>query len=110
MHVASPDGGFYLFPQFGEHRETLAQRDVTTSAELCERLLEDTGVALLPGAPFGRPAGELSARLSYVDFDGAAALEAMARAEDRVVDHAFLQTHCRRVLDGADRIVSWLQP
>ena len=47
VQVASPDGGCYLLPQFGEYREALAQRDVTTGSELCERLLEDTGVALL---------------------------------------------------------------
>ena len=35
----------------------------------------DTGVATLPGAVFGRPRAELTLRLSYVNFDGAAALE-----------------------------------
>ena len=33
-------------------------------------MLEDTGVALLPGIAFGRPENELTCRLSYVDFDG----------------------------------------
>ncbi|MCC6774252.1 MAG: aminotransferase class I/II-fold pyridoxal phosphate-dependent enzyme [Gemmatimonadaceae bacterium] len=109
VHVASPDGGFYLFPEFGHYREAFAQRDITTGSELCERLLEDTGVALLPGAPFGRPVAELSARLSYVDFDGAAALDAVASSAEGPVDDAFLQRHCGRVLEGATRIGAWLR-
>ncbi len=40
------------------------------------RLLEETGVALLPGAAFVRSRAELTARLAYVDFDGASALAA----------------------------------
>ena len=50
-----------------------------TSRELCERLLVETGVAILPGHEFGRPAEELTARLAYVNFDGEQALEAVDR-------------------------------
>ena len=42
-----------------------------------QKLLEDTGVALLPGSVFGRPEDELTARFAYVDFDGAKALAAV---------------------------------
>jgi aspartate aminotransferase len=67
--------------------------------------LEATGVAILPGAAFGRPAEELTARLSYVDFDGAAAIEASARPEADI--DAVVQRHCHRVLEGVDRLTDW---
>ena len=61
-----PAGGFYLFPDSTPLRERLALRGITTNRELCERLLEDTGVAILPGADFGRPLSELTARITWV--------------------------------------------
>ena len=50
-------------------------RGIATAESLCNRWLENTGVAILIGTDFGRPHGELSIRLAYVDFEGAAAIE-----------------------------------
>ena len=105
-----PRGGFYLYPDFSAHADALASRGITNSVQLCERLLQETGVAILPGVSFGRPATELTARISYVDFDGTSALEALASKEsDLSVDSDFLRTYCGRVVEAADAIVSWLE-
>jgi len=53
-HVTEPKGAFYLFPDFSPLKQKLAARKITTSIELCERMLEETGVAALPGSAFGR--------------------------------------------------------
>lgn len=104
-----PDGAFYLFPDLDAHRERLAARDIRTSAELCERLLQDTGVALLPGTDFGRPSAELTCRLAYVDFDGGQALAAAgALGPDALPGEDFLRAHCPRVCEAADRLVAWI--
>jgi aspartate aminotransferase len=50
-------GGFYLFPDFGSHAHAFASRGIETSDAFCERLLEETGVAVLPGSAFGRARG-----------------------------------------------------
>ena len=63
-----PEGGFYLFPDFSKHREKLHKAGIITSTELCKRLLQETGVALLPGTAFGFAKDYLAARLAYVDF------------------------------------------
>lgn len=76
IKVNPPEGGFYLYPDFSAFRKRLKARGIRDSQTLCEKLLEDTGVAILPGASFGRDPGELTARLAYVDFDGAGALAA----------------------------------
>lgn len=108
--VDPPQGGFYLFPDFTPHRERLAARGVTSSAGLCERVLADTGVASLPGDCFGRPAAELTARLAYVDFDGARALTAAAAVpRDQPLGDDFLVTHCHSVVEAIERIAAWLE-
>ncbi|MEX0772592.1 MAG: aminotransferase class I/II-fold pyridoxal phosphate-dependent enzyme, partial [Balneolales bacterium] len=75
VNIDKPEGGFYLFPDFGPYKEALAKRGITGSLSLCEQILEDTGVAMLPGVVFGRPKAELTARIAYVDFDGDLALK-----------------------------------
>jgi aspartate aminotransferase len=46
-----PDGGFYVFPNV----TPLLSRRVPTTLALAERLLEETGVAVVPGEGFGAP-------------------------------------------------------
>ncbi len=107
--VRYPQGGFYLFPDFSAFKEKLAARGIKTSAEMSRRLLEDTGVAFLPGSDFGRSPEELTARLAYVDFNGRAALEAVEDIPgDQALDDNFVKTHCGRVIEAIDRINEWV--
>lgn len=108
--VPEPKGGFYIFPNLSPFKEALAARGIRSGARLCEVLLEETGVAVLPGSAFGRPADELSFRLAYVDFDGARALVAARDVPGRTeLTDAFLRTYCTNVMTGVDRIVVWLK-
>jgi aspartate aminotransferase len=107
--VDQPAGAFYLFADFSTHAEALAAHGIATSAALCEHLLEETGVAILPGTAFGRPVAELTARLAYVDFDGARALAAAKQAGDEgVLDESFLRTYCPSVTAAIDRLCAWV--
>ena len=109
VDVSVPQGGFYVFPDFSDFRPALSRRGIVDSVTFCQRLLEETGVAILPGSVFGRPAEELSARLSFVDFDGASALAALAQMPGRADPRAgFLQSYCRRTVEAIDRLVAWL--
>jgi aspartate aminotransferase len=109
VHAADPEGGFYVFPDFGAHAETLEKRGITTSVQMCERLLEETGVALLPGADFGRPESELTARLCFVDFDGGACLQTQAREPAGGLSSGYLKSNCGRVTEAIEIICSWLR-
>jgi aspartate aminotransferase len=103
------EGGFYLFPDFSPLRDRLAARGIRTSQELCEGLLDETGVAVLPGSEFGRPADELTTRIAFVDFDGRAALEAAAsRPGTEPLDAAFARQVAPRLLGGIERMAAWL--
>ncbi|MBP0047895.1 aminotransferase class I/II-fold pyridoxal phosphate-dependent enzyme [Marinobacterium sp. AK62] len=99
VKTAAPQGGFYLFPDFDGWRGVLAERGIETADQLCERLLTEAGVALLPGTAFGMPADALAARLSYVNFDGSAALSA---------DEAELGRLAAPVMEGLAAIRGWL--
>ena len=107
--VLHPAGAFYLFPDFSPRTEALRARGITTSRALCERLLEDTGVAVLPGSEFGRSPGELTVRLSLVDFDGARAMAALEmQPMDSAVDETFLREYCDRTVRAVERMVAWV--
>jgi aspartate aminotransferase len=110
VSIALPAGGFYLFPDFTPLADRLRARGITSGRTLCARLLEETGVAILPGCEFGRPDEELTARLAYVDFDGA---RAMAALESMVVNgslpESFLRVYCEKILTSIDRIGEWVQ-
>lgn len=103
--VDDPDGGFYLFPDFGPLAERLRERGILGARPLCERLLLETGVAALPGVDFGRPRAELTLRIAYVDFDGAAALAAV---DEGPIDEAWLRARCGRVVEAIERICAWV--
>lgn len=47
-----PEGAFYLFFRADEHYDS-EDDDAPGSVRFCQRLLEDAGVALVPGAAFG---------------------------------------------------------
>ena len=109
VHLPEPKGGFYLMFDAASKGERMAARGVTTSAAMCARLLDDTGVAILPGSDFGMPEGQLTARLAFVDFDGAGALAAAAAVPpDKDLNGSFLEAHCGKVLRGIDRLAEWL--
>jgi len=107
--VKCPEGAFYLFPDFSPFLEKFRKRNIRNSKEMCERLLEDTGVAILPGSDFGRPEDEFTARMAYVDFDGRKALEGIAKVPgDQNPGQEYLENYCSRMLEAIDRICDWL--
>jgi aspartate aminotransferase len=108
IRVHDPTGAFYLFLDFTPLAEALATRGIVNSTQLCDTLLEETGVALLPGVAFNRPSWELTARLAYVDFDGRKALAAgQVQPRKAPLSEKFIDTHCGNVVDAARLIAEW---
>ncbi|MGE4291736.1 MAG: pyridoxal phosphate-dependent aminotransferase [Desulfovibrio sp.] len=69
-----PDGAFYVFPVLAP----LYKNGITDSTSLCTRMLEEAGVALVPGVAFG---DDRCVRISYAVSDDtlAMALDKMAK-------------------------------
>ena len=59
-----PAGGFYLYPDFSPLRAQLGERGVSTSEELTHYLLNEWGIATLPGSVFGEQPEALRLRLA----------------------------------------------
>ncbi len=98
IKVHEAQGGFYLFPDFTPFQDKLAERNITTSEQLTSALMEETGVALLPGSAFGMQETSLTVRLAFVDFEG-------AQIWDADIDTAQFE----KVEQGIERLCQWLQ-
>jgi len=110
IKVHDPIGGFYLYLDFSNYSDKLHAQGINTSIELCTRLLDDTGVAILHGSSFSRPEEEFSARMAYVDFGGPRALAAAETIPlHEPLPKEFNKIYCSKVIEGVERIVTWLE-
>jgi aspartate aminotransferase len=109
LRILPPAGAFYLFLDFKPLAERLAERGIRNGPQLCDRLLSEAGAALLPGRAFAQSPGELTARLAYVNFDGARALAASENIPlDQELPSDFLERWCDSTINGAQRIAEWI--
>lgn len=112
INVSLPqmDGGFYAFPDFGYYRDKLSQKGIFTSSDLCNTILKETGVAMLPGTDFGLQPTELVSRVAYVDFNGKEALKAAGGSwADKKLNGDFVEACCPRVAEGTRVLIEWLK-
>lgn len=107
--MPKPAGGFYLFPNFNAWTQALHAREIHNSATFCNRVLAETGVALLPGEAFGHPKANFTARLSFVDFDGEKILEVLTQNPNLTMDAHFVETHCPKIAEGIKQLEQWLK-
>jgi aspartate aminotransferase len=109
VRIHPPEGAFYMFPDFSPFAENLARKKIRNSATLCERLLQETGVAMLPGSVFERPCEELTARISYINFAGAKSLAASETiAMHHELPREFIQAHCEETIEATQTLADWL--
>jgi aspartate/methionine/tyrosine aminotransferase len=106
LNCPRPEGAFYLFPDFQNQREALRKRGIFTGRRLCDVLLAEALVAVLPGSDFYLAATELGVRVAGVDYDGAAALAAWPGCE-RMSDALAAQLF-PRLIGGCDRLEAFL--
>ncbi len=110
VEVPMPHGAFYLFPDFSIYKEALAGKGIVTSVELCNTLLEETGVAILPGYEFGRDPAELTARIALVDFNGKEALRAASdNYSNKNIDDLFVQKYAPKLAEAFKRLTAWFR-
>lgn len=109
INVKAPAGAYYLYLDFEPFSNSLSNKEIFNSTDMCEQLLQDTGVALLPGLAFGSTAEELNARLAYVNFDGGDALStSRGIANDKDLTIADLGDNVNLVKQGIENILNWI--
>ena len=96
--INEPQGGFYLLPEFLNSK-------FKTSSEMCENILKETGVALLPGSDFGFNESKMLARLSFTDFDGEEFMSSIK--EDQSIDFNIIENLAPKVVEGVDNLKKW---
>ena len=118
-----PDGGFYLFPDFGDVpgiEKMMEQWSIDNnrrksrfgSKDFTMYLLNQCGVAGLGGAYFGRPDMELTMRLSYVDFNGTKIFEnknEIPQNEMSIQMDEFLNKYCTKTMNGIDVLTEYMK-
>lgn len=97
IRVHPPQGAFYLFLDFSLFQEKLKSKGIGTSHEFCSKLLDETGVVLLPSTAFGFEPSFLGARLAYVDFD-----------EPKKGEVFSLKEHCPKIIEGIENLCQWI--
>ena len=96
--INPPQGGFYLMPEFLNSK-------FKTSAEMCDNIIEKTGVALLPGSDFGFKSKRMLARLSFTDFDGEIFLKNINGSKK--LDDDIIKKYAPNVVEGTKRLADW---
>ncbi len=96
--INKPQGGFYLMPEF-------LNKKFNSSSEMCNKLLDGTGVALLPGSDFGFDQTKMLARLSFTDFDGQ---EFMNKIEkNQKIDNSQIEKYAPKIVEGVNKMKKW---
>ncbi len=101
-------GGFYIFIDFEKYRQKLLQKGIRTSNELMSTILQESGVAMLPGTAFGMPLDSLTARLAFVNFNGGYALEKIDEFDTYQSNEDFIKDIAPDVYNGILALVNWL--
>ena len=96
--INPPQGAFYLMPEF-------KNKKFKSSSQLCEAILNDTGVAMLPGSDFGFKPKKMLTRLSYTDFDG---VEFFKNVSDyKSISEEMVKKYAPNVVEGTTKLSNW---
>tara|TARA_B110001452_G_scaffold264965_1_gene268842 strand:- start:68 stop:1294 length:1227 start_codon:yes stop_codon:yes gene_type:complete len=96
--INKPQGGFYLMPEF-------LIKKFKTSSEMCDNILKETGVALLPGSDFGFEKTKMLARLSFTDFNGQNFMNEI-KNKQKIDNHLILKL-APKIVEGVDKLKRW---
>ena len=98
--INKPQGGFYIMPEFLDMK-------FKNSEEMCANLLDNTGIALLPGSDFGFPKNKLITRLSFTDFDGKKFMDNLSNQNK--LDNKLVQKFAPKIAEGTKRLKAWVE-
>ena len=96
--INPPQGAFYLMPEF-------KNKKYKTSSKLCDAILNETGVAMLPGSDFGFNPKRMLTRLSYTDFDGFEFFKNISNYNS--ISEEMVKTYAPNVVEGVSKLSNW---
>jgi len=96
--INKPQGGFYLMPEF-------SNKSFSTSSKMCDNLLKETGVVLLPGSDFGFDEKRMLARLSFTDFNGQEFMNNLKN--EKKIDNDLILKFAPKIVEGVYKLKKW---
>jgi len=104
LQCQRPQGGFYMLCDFSD--VIMASNEISNSSSLVNKILKDTGFAMLPGSDFGINENHLITRIAFVDFDGKQALDLAKKHSHLSKD--FLKIACSNIVNGINELKYWI--
>ncbi len=106
IRATTPNGAFYVLVDLNDHRAQLNSLGLTTCSAFCYDLLTVEHTAVLPGEALLLHEDDFSVRCSFVDFDGAAALQGWREnmPDTRDDENAFARRYFPRIVEGIESI------
>jgi aspartate aminotransferase len=98
--INPPQGAFYLMPEF-------INKKYKNSSKLCEAILQETGVAMLPGSDFGFKPKRMLTRLSYTDFDGENFFRNVTNCNS--ISDDMVEKYAPNVAEGVKKLSNWVK-
>ncbi len=98
--ITKPQGGFYLMPEF-------INKKFNSSEEMCNDILNKTGVATLPGSDFGFPSKKMLARISFTDFNGKEFMKNIS-SDERIEDNK-INKFAPKLVQGTKKLKDWVE-
>ena len=96
--INPPQGAFYLMPEF-------KNKKFESSSQLCNAILNETGVAMLPGSDFGFDPKRMLTRLSYTDFDGVEFFKSVSNYKS--ISKEMVKRYAPNVVEGTSKLSNW---
>ena len=96
--INPPQGAFYLMPEF-------KNKKFKNSSQLCNAILNETGVAMLPGSDFGFNPKRMLTRLSYTDFDGVEFFKSVSNY--KFISEEMVKRYAPNVVEGTSKLSNW---
>ena len=105
IECQKPQGGFYMLCDFSNIIKK--NNKILNSKMMCDKLLKETGFAMLPGSDFGMNAKLLISRIAFVEFNGKKALKYAQNKKN--LSQNFLKIICPKIIKGIEKLKKWIQ-
>ena len=105
INCKKPQGGFYMLCDFSSVLKKT--NEINDSKNLCNKVLNETGFAMLPGVDFGISVEKLITRIAFVDFDGKVVLEKAIKS--KFIDEEFIINNCPMIVKGIKKLIDWVK-
>jgi len=105
-------GAYYFMPDFSAVRDDLAAAGAVTGQQMCDLMLKQANVALMPSSSFLLGEDDLHVRFCFVNFDGdrcLAELKSRGGWKNYIPDSKFVEELCPDLCQGLESICVWVQ-